>query len=334
MALLAAIIVTATLFEDNHLLALRLGDNFGRNSNLGGISERIAFAGKQYVAQGYGVTGFASKLFNRDLVSGSNPVLFAACAHNCEHGDFTFNLNAVPTPRRNRRDRVTTNSGPPERWRPLRDGGGQVNGEVTRNGFKWVNLACFCGKRWYHGIARAKNPTMTLDRRCLLSGTTAIAMAALLSGCASSKAIYPSLAIRDGERVQATFTSNAQQQIQPERASPSNDMAARLLELQATASRAHQMFLDAAPGATALVIGASNAALASARWSDAQVALADLESARSQVAVPLGDLDLMFVDAALAFEQREAIDTARNKVIAILDEEDRVLAELRAKMPT
>ena len=43
---------------------------------------------KQDVAQRDGVAGFASQLLNRDLVSGGNPVLFAARAHYCEHGGY------------------------------------------------------------------------------------------------------------------------------------------------------------------------------------------------------------------------------------------------------
>jgi len=57
-----------------------------RNDDALGILHFAAVTSQQYVTQGDGFTGFTSQLFNRDLVSGGNPVLFAARAHNCEHG--------------------------------------------------------------------------------------------------------------------------------------------------------------------------------------------------------------------------------------------------------
>jgi hypothetical protein len=43
--------VPAALLEDRDLLALRLGDDLGRDDDLGGLGQRVAFAGEQDVAQ-------------------------------------------------------------------------------------------------------------------------------------------------------------------------------------------------------------------------------------------------------------------------------------------
>ena len=86
MASLAAIIVAAALLEDDDFLALRLRDNLSGNRYLGGVGQRLALACQKHITQSDCIASFASQLFNGDFVSGGNPILFAARAHNCEHG--------------------------------------------------------------------------------------------------------------------------------------------------------------------------------------------------------------------------------------------------------
>lgn len=164
--------------------------------------------------------------------------------------------------------------------------------------------------------------------RQMAIGLTAI----LLTACAGQKETYPSLAIRDVERVEGSF--------QPETASlepvaespPSADLVERLAQLQNTAASAHRSFMAAAPETTRLVNAAAGTDVTSDRWAGAQVALAGLDSSRSQAAVPLGDLDLLHADAAIALEQRQAIQAARMAVIGLIAEEDAILSDLRDKM--
>lgn len=156
--------------------------------------------------------------------------------------------------------------------------------------------------------------------------------AIVLSGCAAKDAAYPSLAIRPAERAQGSFEDVPKAQPPLTRAPLSVDAINRLAQLQAEAARAHRAFLKAAPGTSRLVSAASGAAIASDRWANAQVALADLESSRSQAAVPLGDLDLLFADAAVSLEQRDSIVEARDAVVEMIAEEDRILAGLRRKL--
>ena len=50
--------------------------------------------------------------------------------------------------------------------------------------------------------------------------------------------------------------------------------------------------------------------------------------------MPLGDLDLIYTDAAISFETREEISATRADVIALVSELDAVLNRLRARLPT
>lgn len=92
--------------------------------------------------------------------------------------------------------------------------------------------------------------------------------------------------------------------------------------------------MDAAPGTRRLVEAAAGTDVTNDRWASAQVALASLESARSQSAVPLGDLDLLHADAAIALEQRATIEETRAAVTGLIAQEDAILANLRGKTPS
>ncbi|MXO89738.1 hypothetical protein [Pontixanthobacter aquaemixtae] len=161
-----------------------------------------------------------------------------------------------------------------------------------------------------------RNGTLTLS--VLLSCT-------ILAGCASSGKTYPSLAIRDAERVSGFFEAPEPLEPAPLRA----EIAGQLDQIRAESANSHRAFMAAAPRARRTVASGVGAAVTSDSWAAAQVAMADLDSLRSVTAVALGDLDLLYVDATLAFEQRQAVAAARDEVIGYVREEDRVLAELR-----
>ena len=86
MALLAAIVMAATLFENDHLFAALLRDDFGRNGEVFQVGSFVAVASKQYVTQRDLVTRFTRQFFNCDFISGGDAILLAACAHDSEHG--------------------------------------------------------------------------------------------------------------------------------------------------------------------------------------------------------------------------------------------------------
>ncbi|WP_374405947.1 hypothetical protein [Pelagerythrobacter sp.] len=158
-------------------------------------------------------------------------------------------------------------------------------------------------------------------------------LAAPLVACAGGGGgDYPSLAIRDAERVEGSFEAAAPSEAPPAPAPPSADLLERLAQLETAASDAHRAFMEAAPGARRAVTAARGAGVESDRYAEAQVALADLDSHRSRAAVALGDLDLLFADATLAFATREPIAAARAEITGMVAEEDAVLAELRGAL--
>ena len=164
--------------------------------------------------------------------------------------------------------------------------------------------------------------------RCkTLSLVASLVVSAVLAGCTASSDRYPSLAIRDIERVSGTF------EVDPSDAAPPPSLPAADLEnipaLIATARSAHQQFIEAAPSARREVAAAIGSNVTDNRWASAQVALADLESLRSQAAIPLGDLDRLHAVASITFADKLAVDAAREEVLAMITEEDQVLAELR-----
>lgn len=152
----------------------------------------------------------------------------------------------------------------------------------------------------------------------------------LTAACATSGS-YPSLAQREAERVAGAFEPDTAAPVPPPPVAPSADLAAGLANLQQQASEADAQFRAATPAAARLAAVAGSSG--SDSWASAQVALADLDSLRSQAAVALADLDLLWTDATL--EQgapREAIGAARDAVQAMVRAEDEVLARLRGRV--
>lgn len=177
---------------------------------------------------------------------------------------------------------------------------------------------------------RAIRPAMPCPARLLLP----VFCALTLSACAGSGDAYPSLAIRDVERAQGQFEPIPVDPIDvPE--IPVNyegSLEARLTTLLESARAAHARFLRSEAVARRTVAGAGRAAVGSDNWGATQVALSDLESIRSDTAVALADLDILHIAASVAAEDRGQIDAARDSVIALVEQEDAALAELRARV--
>lgn len=155
-----------------------------------------------------------------------------------------------------------------------------------------------------------------------------------LGACASAGGDYPSLAIRDAERAEGQFDSGepARLDVPPVEVDLTGGLDARLSSLVSAAEEAHATFTEVQPRAERLVSAAAGSAVGSDSWAAAQVALAELDSARSRAAVPLGDLDALYAAASVAAEETSTIKEARNRVIALVEEEDATLASLRARI--
>lgn len=161
----------------------------------------------------------------------------------------------------------------------------------------------------------------------------ALSGAALLSACAEEAGGYPSLARRPAERVSGTsdvVPAIPSAPLPP--APPSPELSARLAGLVQQAEAAHQRFNSREARARGLVSAAAGAAVATESWAVATVALADLESARSDAMIALADLDQLY--AAQRIEGSDALATgaARQTVIALVAQEDLVLASLRGQL--
>jgi len=212
----------------------------------------------------------------------------------------------------------------PERWMPLSEWPVQVNAKITR-----ISL-CDASRMGLPTNRHLISSSAIMTRNFLhLSGPACAAL--LLTACAGSGDKYPSLAVRDAERAVGQFT--------PTRTVASSETPARapasaedLAKLVTEATESHRAFIVARPNASGLVDGARGTATESDARARALIALADLTSKRSDTAIPLGDLDLLAAEARTTLAPYSEIVAARALVAGLVDQQDRTLAELWAKM--
>jgi hypothetical protein len=149
-----------------------------------------------------------------------------------------------------------------------------------------------------------------------------------LAACAADTADYPSLARRDAERTMDV--PQAVPSATPVPLPPGADQTARLAGLVDQARGAHRRFDSRRSKAERAV--AAGGARGSESWGTANVALADLESARSEAMIALADLDQLYAKARIDGADISAIAAARDQVMGWIGEEDRVLAGLRGRL--
>lgn len=167
---------------------------------------------------------------------------------------------------------------------------------------------------------------MRFNHACLIA-----ALGLSLGACATTPSEeYPSLAIRDAERVAGTLQPVAPAPYVP----PPTPTAVvdRLEQLSGEAASANQAFLAEAPRARSAVAAARGAQVGAESWSVAQVAVAGLESARSRAMIALADLDRLYVDAAVGGEELTRIDAVRDRVAAQVGEQDATIAGLLGEL--
>jgi hypothetical protein len=145
---------------------------------------------------------------------------------------------------------------------------------------------------------------------------------ALLGACATADdGEYPSLAIRDVERVSGTLPPPAPYVPPPTPAT----VVDRLTQLASEAANANRVFESEAARARSAVNAARGDGVGSDDWAVAQVALAGLESARSRAMIALADLDRLFVDAATQGGELTRISATRDQVIAQVEQQNAVI---------
>lgn len=176
-------------------------------------------------------------------------------------------------------------------------------------------------------LAKDMGNRMNLSKWPFLSLTFVVVP--LLSGCGSN-AGYPSLARRPAERITGSAAVVAPAPapvVQPDLATQS-----RLARLREMASTAHARFNAQVPAASRLVTAAVGAAVASESWSVASVALATLESRRSDAMIALADLDSLYTRDRVEGGDGTAIAAVREQVTAWVADEDTTLAQLRGRV--
>jgi len=154
---------------------------------------------------------------------------------------------------------------------------------------------------------------------CLLAAT------ALLGACTGSGDKYPSLAVRDAERITGTFAPAPTPEQEP--VAPVADRAT-LVEIVKMAQSAYEQFVEAAPGTLRTVRAAKGMGPESNQWSRAQVALADLETYRSTTMIALADLDTLAAQAGVTFAPEDDLKAAQSQVAGWLAEQDELLDNL------
>ncbi|MEO0031910.1 MAG: hypothetical protein RIS94_1668 [Pseudomonadota bacterium] len=161
--------------------------------------------------------------------------------------------------------------------------------------------------------------------------------ALLLAGCGGRER-FPSLAMRPAERAFGTA--------QPADAAPvvalpavpaSASVVDRVSALAAQADAAHRAFESRRAAAARLANAARGAAPGSEAWSVAQVALAQLDSARSQGMVAMADLDHLLIAAQETAvtgpdSDLNAVRATQAQISAQIAGEDDVIASLRAQV--
>jgi hypothetical protein len=153
-----------------------------------------------------------------------------------------------------------------------------------------------------------------------------LAAALLLAGCASDGA-FPSLAVRDAERVYAAGDPLQTTPEAPDRAG----LAGRIAAFQSAANEGEGAFARALAAARPLAARAG--ARGSESWLAAQQAISRVEAARAATTRALGDLDQFSAEQArqgpLSTSDYQALTGATARLQAQADRQRQALDQLR-----
>ncbi len=185
---------------------------------------------------------------------------------------------------------------------------------------------------WHSPLALQRAHANTEFMPRILPCLAAIALPLTLAACASAGGDYPSLAIRDAERA-----SGSAMPVQPAPVPPPPPIATgtsqRIAQALDQARKAHASFVAGTASAARIVSAARGARARADSWIAAQVALADLQSLRSQAVIAQADVELMFAQERLAEPDRitptaQALGEARERIGGWVNEQNQTLARL------
>lgn len=151
----------------------------------------------------------------------------------------------------------------------------------------------------------------------------------LVSACAKPGA-FPSLDIRESERVTGTMAAPPAPAFTPPPLATAT--LATLDGLAARVRAAHQRFLAEAGTAGATAQRGAGSQAGTETWSDAQVAVAGLEAIRSDAMIALAEIDRIHVDTHLAGGDAAATERVRAEASALVAEEDRLIGALLGQL--
>jgi hypothetical protein len=171
--------------------------------------------------------------------------------------------------------------------------------------------------------------------RAIVSKAAPLAVAVLLQACAASTE-FPSLAVRDVERVAGTGAP-AEGTVDAIPALPpaSADLTTRLAGLLNVARKSHASF-QAKRAATERAVSSAGSSRGDG-WTSAEVALSDLQTSRSSALTALADLDQLYVDERAAHPEQVSptaatIAATRDQVDAWVSAETAVISRLAARL--
>lgn len=158
-----------------------------------------------------------------------------------------------------------------------------------------------------------------------------------LSACAT-KVDYPSLARRDAERITGTAQPAAPSPApSPAPPPPDAQLSARIAQLVEQARVANGRFSQQRGHTERLVAQGAGSAKSSESWAVASVALAQLESARSDTMIAMATIDEIHAADAMAHYNtpsgdKPAIAAASAQVTGWIDQQDAVLNALGRRL--
>lgn len=174
-------------------------------------------------------------------------------------------------------------------------------------------------------------PCYGLDMRRSIFLVLLAVLALTLPACSTGPGEYPSLARRPAERLNAPAPDPGPMP-PPVAAAPDPVLLGRIAALETQARTAHERFLARTGAARKLALAATGAPVASEAWSAATIALSELEAVRSEAMIALADVDGLHARAVVDGTDSRAIAEAREAILALIGEEDRVLGELQTRL--
>lgn len=160
--------------------------------------------------------------------------------------------------------------------------------------------------------------------------TLIIAPAVLLLAACAKPGAFPSLEIRDSERVTGTLEAPPVPTYTPPPLATAT--VATLSDLAARVRAAHQRFVAEEGSASATVTRGAGSSAGSDTWSDAQVAVAGLEAIRSDAMIALADIDRIHVDTHVIGGDVAWTEQVRAEASALVAEEDRLINALLGQL--